>query len=70
MVCDCFNLMASSTMAGMLFVSVPNWVDLDLDMWVYLWIFHLLREHDSNVEVVSLLEWQAHILSLNCLPFQ
>lgn len=39
MVCDCFNLMASTTTAGMLFVCVPMWIDLDQDMWVYLWIF-------------------------------
>lgn len=25
-------------------------------------------EHDSNVEIVSLLEWQVFIFILNCLP--
>lgn len=67
MVCDCFNQLASIAMAGMLFVSEPMWVDLELDMWAYLRIFLFLRERDSNVEVVSLLEWQAYILILNSL---
>lgn len=70
MVCDCFNLMASTTTAGMLFVCVPMWIDLDQDMWVYLWIFLFFWEshRDSNVEIVSLLEWQGFIFILNCLP--
>ena len=65
-VCDCFNLMASTTMTGMLFVCMPMWIDLEQDMWVYLWIF-LLREweweHDSNVEIVFLY-WNGRFLFL------
>lgn len=65
MVCDCFNLMASTTMAGMFFVGVAMWIDLEQDMWVYLWILLFLREseHDSNVEIVFLY-WNGRFLFL------
>lgn len=34
---DCFSLMGSTTVAGVPFVCGPTWVDLEKDMWVYLW---------------------------------
>lgn len=52
MACDFFNLIASITMAGVLFVCVPMWIELEQDMWVCLCNYLVFLEHYSNVEIV------------------